>query len=115
MNTEELTLDELKAKIANLQAQVVEKHIDMLRAIGTQIEECAASRAVDVEIVLLEIAKHYGYEMTRIIAAKKVGSERKGRANLKQPLRDKLKAAGIKFGSQLTVAQLEELVATHNL
>ncbi len=112
---EELSLDELNAKIADLQAQVVEKQKDMLRAIGTQIEECAPSRGVDVEIVLLEIGKHYGYVMTKIVAAKKVGSARKGKPSVKQPLKDKLTAAGIKFSPADKVATLQELVASNNL
>ena len=83
----------------------MEKLKEMLKSISNQIEECAANRGVDVEQVLMEIAKHYGYELTKVVAVVPKKAVRKG----------KLDAAGVKYSSQLNIAQLEELVAKHNL
>ncbi len=115
MDTEQLTLDEVKAKIASLQELLIAKMKEMLKSIGDQIEECAANRGVDVEQVLRDIAKHYGYEITKVVAVVPKKAVRKGKPSVKQPLKDKLDAAGVKCSSQLNIAQLEELVAKHNL
>ncbi len=115
MDTEQLSIDEVKAKIASLQELLMDKLKEMLKAISNQIEECAANRGVDVEHVLKEIAKHYGYEITKIAPVVDKKAVRKGKPSVKQPLKDKLNAAGIKFSAQANIAQLEELVAKHNL
>lgn len=112
---EELSLDELKEKIASLQVQLLEKQKAMLKEISNQIKECAATRGIEVEHVLLEIAKHYGYTMTKIVAVAEKKTVRKGKPSIKQPLKDKLNAAGIKYSAQLSVAQLQEVVVKHNL
>jgi len=111
----ELTLAEIKAKIAELQDAAVE-----IRKIGIQkivdlIHQVAADNEVHPTHVLADIKKEMGEPLEQPTQPVQKKGRRMGKPSQKAPLQAKLKEAGIGYGANFSVAQLKELVEKHNL
>jgi hypothetical protein len=111
----ELTLAEIKAKIAELQDAAVEIRKSGIQKIVDLIHQVAADNEVHPTHVLADIKKEIGEPLEQPTQPVQKTGRRMGKPSQKAPLQAKLKEAGISYGANFNVAQLKELVEKHNL
>lgn len=111
---------EAQAKLDELTNQANEIKHKSLEHIRDMVEKIAVEVGVEPIDILMDVAKLLGVPddfLNPPAPPPQVfeSSGKKGRANQKKPLQDKLTAAGISYGSNYNLAQLQELVNKHNL
>ena len=111
----ELTLAEIKAKIAELQDAAVEIRKSSIQKIVDLIHQVASDNEVHPTNVLADIKKEMGEPVVPATQPVQKTGRKMGKPSQKAPLQAKLKEAGISYGANFSVAQLKELVEKHNL
>lgn len=111
----ELTLAEIKAKIAELQDAAVEIRKGGIQKIVDLIHQVASDNEVHPTHVLADIKREIGEPPVATTQPVQKTGRRMGKPSQKAPLQAKLKEAGVSYGANFSVAQLKELVEKHNL
>ena len=111
----ELTLAEIKAKIAELQDAAVEIRKSSIQKIVDLIHQVASDNEVHPTHVLADIKKEMGEPVVPATQPVQKTGRKMGKPSQKAPLQAKLKEAGISCGANFSVARLKELVEKHNL
>ncbi|MEF8758334.1 MAG: hypothetical protein V5B36_00980 [Candidatus Accumulibacter sp. UW25] len=105
---------EKEATIAKLKKAVEEMQSKRILELVAMIEQVAEDVGEAPRTILLKVREAFGDVPPPIVApaatAPKTSGGRMGKPNLKDPLKAKLDAAGVKYKGNLTVTELQALV-----